>query len=62
MSIETVQSLPMRVVRACFGKHRFECRSDANKALRHHMKRGRPTSLNVYRCKNCNGFHIGNSF
>jgi hypothetical protein len=62
MSLEDITALPMAVVRACFGKQRFAFRHDAMKALKHHLRRGRPTSLNVYRCEHCSGFHIGNRF
>jgi hypothetical protein len=60
MTITDALDLPMRVVRGCFGKQRFDRKADATKALMNHLRRGKPTSLNVYRCKTRSGFHIGN--
>jgi hypothetical protein len=42
---------------ACEGKERFPTYSAAEQTLKRH--RSKKTRLNVYRCRDCNSFHVG---
>lgn len=44
----------------CLGKHRFDDRGLTIKVSVQSARRG-SLKPNVYRCKNCGGWHIGNS-
>lgn len=46
---------------SCFGKERFAKPVVAHRALRRMKAVIRHSSLNVYKCKRCGGWHIGNS-
>lgn len=46
--------------RACEGKRRHAGRQEAERALRR-MKPRAQGVLNVYRCRNCGGWHVGHA-
>lgn len=51
-------------MRKCVGKVRHETRDDAKKAVRTLVENRNVnrSSLNIYRCDQCGGFHVGNTY